>query len=129
MIVVDTHVWLWLLAAPERLSSAAAAAIEEAEAIGVSAISCWEIAMLETRGRIRLAAPPLEWIRAALAQERTAGLPVEAGIATAAALLSQDELHGDPADRIIYATARAHDAPLVTKDAALRAYDPRGTLW
>ncbi len=129
MIVVDTHAWLWLLAAPERLSPAAAAAIEEADVIGVSAMSCWEIGMLQTRGRIRLAAPPLEWIRAALAQERTAGLPVEAEIATAAALLPQDELHGDPTDRIIYATARAHDASLVTRDAALRAYDPRGTLW
>lgn len=129
MIVVDTHVWLWLLAAPERLSPDAAAAIEEADVIGVSAMSCWEIGMLATRGRIRLSAPPLEWIRAALAQERTAGLPVEAEIAAAAALLPQDELHGDPADRIIYATARAHDARLVTKDDALRAYDPRGTLW
>jgi PIN domain nuclease of toxin-antitoxin system len=129
VIVVDTHVWLWLLAAPERLSQAAAAAIEEADVIGVSAMSCWEIGMLETRGRIRLSEPPLEWIRAALAQERTAGLPVEAEIATAAALLPPDELHGDPADRIIYATARAHDARLITKDGALRAYDPRGTLW
>ncbi len=129
MIVVDTHAWLWLLAAPERLSPDAAAAIEEADVIGVSAMSCWEIGMLETRGRIRLAAPALEWIRAALAQERTAGLAVEAEIATAAALLPGEELRGDPADRIIYATARAHDARLVTKDAGLRAYDPRGTLW
>jgi predicted nucleic acid-binding protein len=80
-------------------------------------------------GRIRLSEPPLEWIRAALAQERTAGLPVEAEIATAAALLPPDQLHGDPADRVIYATARAHDARLITKDGALRAYDPRGTLW
>lgn len=129
MIVVDTHAWLWLLAAPERLSPDAVAAIEEADVIGVSAMSCWEIGMLETRGRIRLAAPPLEWVRSALAQERTVGLAVEAEIATAAALLPGEELRGDPADRIIYATARAHDAPLVTKDAALRAYDPRGTLW
>jgi PIN domain nuclease of toxin-antitoxin system len=129
VIVVDTHVWLWLLAAPERLSADAAAAIEEADGIGVSAMSCWEIGMLATRGRIRLALPPLEWIRAALAQEHTTGLPVHAEIAAAAALFSQAELGGDPADRIIYATALAHDATLVTKDAALRAYDPGGTLW
>lgn len=129
MIVVDTHAWLWLLAAPDRLSPDAAEAIGEADAIGVSAMSCWEIGMLETCGRIGLSLPPLEWIRAALAQEGTTALPADAEVAAAAALLSQDELPGDPVNHIIYATALAHDAKLVTKDAALRAHDPRGTVW
>ncbi len=85
--------------------------------------------MLVQRGRIRLAVSAPEWIRAALADGRTIGLPVDPQIAMRAALLPEDELHGDPADRIILATARAHDAALVTRDGALRAYDPRGTIW
>lgn len=129
MIILDTHAWLWWHAAPERLSERARAALEGADRLGASAISCWEIGMLVERGRIRLAVSPLEWVRAALADERTVGLAVDPEIALRAALLSQDELHGDPADRIIYATARAHHAPLVTRDTALRAYDPGGTIW
>lgn len=129
MIVLDTHVWLWWMAEPRRLSAAAAEAIDQADSIGVATISCWEIAMLVGKGRVRLDRDPALWVRQALGRERVRALPLEPGAAVDAALIADDELRGDPADRTIYATARAEGARLVTKDARLRGFDPRGTLW
>lgn len=130
MIVLDTHAWLWWVAAPERLSKRARSAIDDATDIGVSAISAWEIAMLERRRRITLDRPASRWVRAALAADpRVVELPLEASVAVAAASLSADGLPGDPADRFIYATAQSRGARLVTRDAALRAHDRRRTIW
>lgn len=128
MIVLDTHAWLWWTSAPERLSGRARRALEEAAEIGLATISCWETAMLAARGRISLDRPVSAWIAQALAQPRLAALPLTAELALAAGLLD-DRFPGDPADRMIYATARANRAGLVTKDAAIRAYDPRLTIW
>jgi PIN domain nuclease of toxin-antitoxin system len=128
MVVVDTHVWLWWMAAPDRLSRAATAAIEEADAIGVCAVSCWEVAMLTTRGRIKLDREPPVWLRQALGQEGVVALPLMPAVATDAALLDPS-FPGDPADRFIYSTARSEGAPLVTRDQRLREFDPRGTIW
>ncbi len=130
MIVLDTHVWLWWVAAPDRLSPPAREAIDRADEIGIPAVCAWEVAMLVERGRVRLDRPAARWTRAALDQDqRTNELPLTAAIAVRAAALGADGLHGDPADRFIYATARAHDAPLVTRDAALRSHDPQHTVW
>lgn len=130
MIVLDTHAWVWWLAAPDRLSPGARDAIAGAAEIGVSAISAWEVAMLAERGRISLDRPAPRWVRAALsADPRTIELPLTSAIAVRAAQLGADGMHGDPADRFIYATARDRDAPLVTRDAALRAHDAAHTVW
>jgi len=130
MIVLDTHAWLWWIAAPERLSAAAGDAIDRADEVGVSAISAWEVAMLVERGRVRLDRSPSRWVRAALTSDpRTVELPLTGAIAVRAAQLGADGMHGDPADRFIYATARAHDALLVTRDGALRSHDPERTVW
>lgn len=129
MIVLDTHVWLWWVAAPDRLSKRARAAIEDATEIGVSAISAWEVAMLERRGRIALDRPASRWVRAALTDPRVVELPLDARVAVEAASLAGDDLPGDPADRFIYATARSRGARLVTRDAALRAHDQQQTVW
>ena len=128
MIVLDTHAWLWHVAATERLSARARAAVEEADQLGVCAISCWEVAMLERRGRIALDRDVRDWIGRALSVDRVLPLALSPEIAVDAALMP-DEFPGDPADRIVYATARAHGARLVTKDAALRRYDARTTVW
>lgn len=128
MIVLDTHTWLWQVAAPERLSARARAAIEAADQLGVCAISCWEVAMLERRGRIALDRDVRDWVGRALGTDRVVPLALSPEIAVDAALIP-DEFPGDPADRIVYATARAHAARLVTKDAALRRYDARTTVW
>ena len=96
--------------------------------IAISAISAWEVAMLEARGRIALDRPASQWIRAALdADPRIVPAPLTASIAVRAARL--DGLPGDPADRFIYATARERGASLVTRDEALRRHDPARTIW
>lgn len=128
MIVLDTHAWLWWVASPSRLSRRVRTVIEEADRIGLATISCWELAMLVARGRIGLDRDVGVWVSQALAHDRLEELPLTTRIAVDAALLSPS-FPGDPADRIIYATARAHDAVLITKDKALRAFDRRGTLW
>jgi PIN domain nuclease of toxin-antitoxin system len=129
LIVLDTHAWLWWLTAPERLSSAAAETIEQAPGIGVSTLSAWEIAMLVVRGRIALDRDARLWIGQALAGERVEPLAPGPDIAVAAALLDARQFPGDPIDRLIYATSRSIGATLVTRDEAIRAFDPGSTLW
>lgn len=89
----------------------------------------YELAALATRGRVGLDPDAGVWIADALANPSTVVLPVDADIAIAGAQIPRDDFPGDPADRIIYATARVHGIPLVTKDRALRAFPPRGTVW
>jgi PIN domain nuclease of toxin-antitoxin system len=129
VIVLDTHAWLWWLAEPARLSRAARRAIDEAETIGVSAISAWELAMLVRRRRISLDRDVSTWVRQALAPTRVRQHALTADVAVAAGLLDGGSFPGDPADRFIYATAQALRAPLVTRDEAIRSYDARATVW
>ena len=128
MIVLDTHVWLWWQSAPEKLSRPAARAIERADRIGVCTISAWEVATLVERRRIALDRDVRVWIDHALAQERVEPLPMTTGAAVDAALLPRG-FGGDPADRIIYATARRAPASVVTRDERMRRFDPELTLW
>jgi PIN domain nuclease of toxin-antitoxin system len=129
VIVLDTHVWLWWLAAPERLSRAARDAIEQTPRIGVSTLSAWEVAMLAVRGRISLDRDVSLWVRQALADERIESLAPDADVAVAAGLLDVRSFPGDPVDRLIYATARSTGATLVTRDTAIRAFDSTSTIW
>lgn len=128
--MLDTHAWIWWADESERLSIGARESIAEAGAIGISAISCWELAMLENKGRLRFAGGSRSWIRAAVARPGITALPLDPQTAIDAAYLSQDDgFPDDPADRFIYATARNHGAPLVTADRTIRDYDPRATVW
>lgn len=130
MIVLDTHAWLWWLSDPGRLSRPAADAIAQAQRIGVSTLSCWEVVMLVDRGRIALDRPVSHWVRAALrADDRVQALAPDADVAVRAGLLAGEGFHGDPADRFIYATALAAGAKLVTRDRALRGFDGARTVW
>jgi PIN domain nuclease of toxin-antitoxin system len=129
VILLDTHVWLWWVAEPQRLSAKAREAIDRAEHLGVATISCWEVAMLAEAGRIELDRAIETWIEQALADPRTSSLALTSAVAVRAALLGREKFGGDPADRIIYATARDAGASIVTRDRALRAFDPRGTIW
>ena len=129
MIVLDTHAWLWWLVAPERLSDKAAQLIDEASEILIPTIACFEVATLETRGRIRLARPLRDWITQALAHPRVASVPLSEGIAVTAATLDREQFPGDPADRIIYATARQMGATLISADRAIRAFDGVRVAW
>ncbi len=129
MIILDTHVWLWWMADPERLSEPAREAITQTSNIGVCTLSAWELAMLVTRGRISLDRDIGLWVRHALATHRVEPLAPSADIAVAAGLLDPNSFPGDPIDRLIYATARSLDARLVTRDRAIRAFDSATTIW
>jgi PIN domain nuclease of toxin-antitoxin system len=126
VIVLDTHAWLWWVAAPQKLSGAAARVIERADRIGVSAACVFELADLVERNRVALDVPTRTWIREALSAERVEPLAVTTRIALDAAGL---RFVGDPFDRLIYATAVAEDALLVTRDARLRDFDTTRTVW
>lgn len=129
VIVLDTHAWLWWLTAPERLSDAAGEAIEQTASVGVSTLSAWEVTMLVARGRISLDRDVGLWIGQAFAREHVEALAPSPDVAVAAGLLDRRDFPGDPIDRLIYATARSIGATLITRDEAIRMFDPSSTLW
>jgi PIN domain nuclease of toxin-antitoxin system len=71
VIVLDTHAWFWLVASPEHLSEAGAQAIDKSDRLGISAITCWEIAMLVEKGRIEIDRPVQRWLEDALTSTAT----------------------------------------------------------
>ncbi len=119
-ILLDTHVVLWWQAGAERLSPAASRAIDAADEILISPLTCWEIATLHRLGRFELDRDPMQWVRDLLDGDRitTAQLTPEA--AAWAGLLA-DSFPGDPIDRLLYGTAWDLRVPLVSKDDRLRA--------
>lgn len=122
-LLLDTHVWIWLMNGDETLSKVARKEIECAwgnGTVGISAISVWEVGMLEKKQRILLNKPCLEWIRQAL-HCGILLLPLTPEIAIESSHLP-DYTSGDPADRIIIATARIDSRVLVTRDECILAY-------
>lgn len=128
MIILDTHTWIWWVSDPQHLSQAASKEIATAKRIGVPAIECWEIATLVAKGRIALDRDPLDWIEQALALPRVELVPLTPAIAVRSTQLGPD-FHGDPADRLIVATALLEAATLVTKDAKIRAHAAVRSVW
>jgi PIN domain nuclease of toxin-antitoxin system len=126
VIVLDTHAWLWLVSDPSRLGPEAIEWIDRADGIAISPISCWEIAMLVVKGRIELGRPTLEWMELSLSESRATLVPIDPTIASLAATLP---MHGDPADRLIVATALSRNARLVTKDQAIQQSGLVSTVW
>jgi len=124
-LLLDTHIWIWLMNGDvDRLSPGTVAAVERAATSGlvhVSAISVWEVAMLESRGRIRFTRDCLDWVRQALGAPGLQLLPLSPEVAVASSRLP-GAFHGDPADRILTATARLHDLCLVTYDERILEY-------
>jgi len=118
-VVLDTHVLHWWSAEPGRLSSAATSAVAAADELAVAAITWYEIAWLAAHGRIRVPFPLRSWLEQLAAQLRT--ISVTPGIAETAVSLPAS-FPGDPADRLIYATAVEHGWRLVTRDARLHAH-------
>ncbi|OGQ10897.1 MAG: twitching motility protein PilT [Deltaproteobacteria bacterium RBG_16_71_12] len=116
MILLDTHVLIWLRQGSSKLGPRSRRAIDRALAeqqLLVSAISFWETAMLADRGRLRLDMPAGEWRRALLG-DGLREVAVDGRIGIEAALLTG--LHGDPADRFILATGQVESAKVVTAD-------------
>jgi PIN domain nuclease of toxin-antitoxin system len=127
-LVLDTHVVQWWTAEPERVSRAATRAIEAADELAVASITWFELAWLAKRGRITLGVSIRSWLDVLAAQIRTVN--INPAIATTAADLPET-FSGDPADRLIYATAVELGCELVTKDHRLRnhRHPRRVTVW
>jgi PIN domain nuclease of toxin-antitoxin system len=128
MIVLDTHAWVWWATESKQLSTRARRAITDTDELGVSVISCWEVAMLVEKGRLGFNQSCELWIERALEFPQLKLLPLTPAIATMAARLSAP-FHGDPADRIIAATCLRIEAQLVTKDRELRRWRHLKTIW
>jgi len=130
MILLDTHAIVFDAIAPERLSGRAARTIERAAADGslaCSDISLGEIAMLAASGRLDLGVDPTLFMDRAIQARALSVLPITPAIAVLAQ--AQPFAHGDPADRIIGATALHHRAKLVTADERLHGLKGLTAIW
>jgi PIN domain nuclease of toxin-antitoxin system len=127
-VLLDTHVLHWWSAEPQRVSPAASDALERAEDLAVSAITWFELAWLARNERIVVNVPVRSWLSGLAAQVRTIGIAPP--IADTAVNLPRS-FPGDPADRLIFATAIEHGLRLVTKDREIREHDQPGsmTIW
>jgi PIN domain nuclease of toxin-antitoxin system len=131
VIVLDTQVLLWWLHDPNQLSKSAGRAIVRAEredAIRVSAISAWEIAVKNQLGKLALPMEINTWFERARAYPGLTIEPMEPLDAIASAQLPGD-FHKDPAGRVIVAMARRYGVPIVTSDAKIRNYPHVRTIW
>ena len=121
-VLLDTHVWLWWLTADSPLKATERAALDQAgerREVYIAAISMWEVQILHAKGRLELPLPFAEWLAHATEDAVVQILPLDRDVVTAVDGLPPS-FHGDPADRIIVATARAHALPLATRDTAIR---------
>jgi len=130
VIMLDTHVLIWWANGEhERLSAAAIAAIEaEEQQRLVSAISCWEVAMLVERGRLGLSVDMERWLNLVVSVPRLQLLPLSPAVAVASTRLP-GTFHADPADRFLVAQARHLNIALVTADSKIRTYPHVRSLW
>lgn len=127
-LLLDTHALLWMVEDHPRMAAETARRLNRAareDRIAVSAITPWEIALLVSKKRIDLHRDPLEWVNAALALPGVHLVPLQPEIAVASTRLPF-EMHSDPADRILVATARQLGATLVTADEALLSLAKEG---
>jgi PIN domain nuclease of toxin-antitoxin system len=123
MILLDTQALIWWIEESGHLSARAAAAIEGRGPALVSPISFWELAVLVDRGRVSVDRDLSRWCQDLLTSATVEVATLTPFAAVAAARLP--EFHGDPADRLIYATARELGVTLVSKDTKIRAYARR----
>jgi PIN domain nuclease of toxin-antitoxin system len=129
LILLDTHVLLWMAVAPERLTKAASSAIPMDGQVAISTISAQEIAYLETRGKIGLDRPAEAWVHDVLAEHEIETIPPDLASAIRAGSLPADVFPGDPVDRVIYGTAVERGIRLVSADQRLRDFDPARVVW
>lgn len=131
MILLDTHIWLWWLHTPEQLSDRARTRLtigENQNALIVSAISVWEIAVKYSAGKLPLPLAINEWFAIAQTRPGITIKPLDPLDAIASTQLPGD-FHKDPADRLIVAIAHRRDIELITCDQKILNYPHVKTLW
>jgi PIN domain nuclease of toxin-antitoxin system len=130
VILLDTHIWIWWVNGSDNLPATHRQAIEGstiADGVGVSAISCLEIARLALRGRLVLSEPVAGWMERSFKKRGVLLFPLSPEVSIESERLPGD-FHKDPADRIIVATSRVHELPLMTCDQLILSY-PDVELW
>ncbi len=128
MIILDTHAWVWWLTEDSKLSVKSTEAIENNSIIGIPAISCWELAMLVSKNRIRLSMDVQIWMDLAFQHSKVQLLPISPEIAVLSTRLP-GEFHGDPADRLIVASCLVYKAPLISKDEKIQKWGYLPVIW
>ena len=119
-LLLDTHIWIWMVLEPTRLSRRVARALDDVEnQLWLSPISVWELLMFTRKGRVQLDDDAVSWTRRTMQQLQLheAPLTTEVALETSALGLA----HSDPSDRLIAASARVFDLTLVTADEKLIA--------
>ncbi len=121
-ILLDTHCWLWLQVAPERLRRSSLELVEDrGNDLLLSAASSWEIAVKYGLGKLALPEPPATYVPSRMATSGVGGLPIEHIHALRVADLPP--LHRDPFDRLLVAQAQEEKLTLLTADPQILAYD------
>ena len=121
-VLLDTHIWLWWLTGNPELSASERLALDrsaEAQQLCLPVICLWEAQMLHGKKRIELPLPFADWLRRASAPGVVRLVPLDAEVVIALERLPR-AFRGDPADRLIVATALAHRLPLATRDEHIR---------
>lgn len=119
-LFLDTCALVWLVQGSDRLSREVQAAIDDAETVFVSAITAWEISLKAERKQLDLPSVPEVWFNAALESHGLTLYPLSVTVLTKATRLP--ELHRDPADRFIIASAVEENCPVVTADRKFSGY-------
>lgn len=126
MIVLDTHVLLWWTLEPARLSVRATHELAQATELGIPSIVFWEVSLLARRKKVVLGSSSAAWAESVLAIPRSRPLVLTPQIAIKADEL---DMHADPADRFIAATAIEHKASLLSKDRLLSTVAGLDVMW
>ncbi|HAT15489.1 MAG TPA: PIN domain nuclease [Microcoleaceae bacterium UBA11344] len=121
VIVLDTHIWIWLVNGSfDRFPTSWLSQLEQADRLGVSPLSCYEIAIAQKRGRLVLDCSTEEWLQEAFASGSFDLFPITPEITVRAANLSP--IHKDPFDRLIIATTLEYEAKLASIDGLFSQY-------
>ena len=121
IIILDTHIWIWFVTQEfSRFPSSWREEIETAEKVGVSPVSCYEVALAHQKGRLELPCSVALWLQDALEPTSIELFPLTAKIANQAVNLSP--IHKDPFDRLIIATAIIYQAQLASIDRLFSQY-------
>ena len=123
-VLLDTQAWLWMVAAPDRLSRRARRLVQRSDSeLFLSAASAWEIAIKWSLGKLTLPADPVEYLQSRVAQSGVRPLPIRLEHAAQVARLPPH--HRDPFDRLLIAQATVEDLVLLTADRQIEPYDIR----